>query len=197
MKYLSFDIESTGLNDNDLIIEIAFVPVDVKNRKIHKKKSFHCYLKCPTFEELLPNLEEFVITHNKELITTANKKGLSKKKFLKKFDQYMNSDFIKEFFGEEKPNLLGKSVVGIDIPFLIRDFGRDEFLRKYFSHRVLDISSVATLLVEKGILPEGCASSKKLANYFNLGDDVDHTAVSDSVDMAKIYFLLLDLLEVG
>lgn len=193
MKYLSFDLESTGLEDSDLIIEIAFVPVDVEKRKIYQDKAFHCYMKCPSFEELLPNLTEFVIENNEELIREANKKGINKKEFMSKFDKYMNSDFIKKFFGEEKPDLLGKSVAGIDIPFLIRDFGREQFMRKYFSHRVLDVTSIATFLVQKGELPKDHASSRNLAKFFGLGDDVDHTAVSDSVNMAKIYFNLIDL----
>ena len=47
-----------------------------------------------------------------------------------------------------------------------------------------------------GQLPEGTTSSKELMNYFGMGDDVAHTALSDCVDMLKIYFKLKkDILE--
>lgn len=195
MKYLSFDIESTGLNDDDYIIEIAFVPITITtDQMIPSENIFHCTLECPSFESLKTRLSKFVIENNEELINKSFNEGITKEQFLIDFDTYMNSKEIKDFFGDQKPMLLGKSLSGgIDIPFLIRDFGRDKFLRKYFHHRNIDVSSVAQAAVDSGLLPEGCSSSKELAQFFKLGEDVDHTAISDSIDVAKMYNEILKL----
>jgi oligoribonuclease (3'-5' exoribonuclease) len=191
-KYLSFDLETTGLKDTDYIIEFASIPVDVNTGEIRKDLSFHRYLKCPTFEELKPNLGKFVIENNESLIRKANKDGVSKEEFLTDFLEYLESSKMKEFFDNQLPTILGKSLSALDLPLLSRDFGRDSFLRKYFHHRVQDVSSTAKFCVDAGILPKGCESSHKLAQYFGLGEDVKHTALEDSIDVAQMYIKLVN-----
>ena len=66
-------------------------------------------------------------------------------------------------------------------------------MRKYFTRSTIDISDVSRYEVQKGNLPEGVTSSKKLMQHFEMGEDVNHTALSDCIDMLKIYFKLLDL----
>ena len=68
MKYLSFDIEATGLDEHDLIIEFACIPFNTVDKSLNDKLSFYHYLKCPSFEELEPKLNPWVVKHNKELI---------------------------------------------------------------------------------------------------------------------------------
>lgn len=192
-KYLSIDLESTGLEDWAYIVEFGAVPICTKTRAIRTDLSFHAFLSCPSFEELSPKISQWVKEHNEGLIRTAHETGLSKEDFLKAFDEYMKSEAIVNFFEGEKPLLMGKSLSALDIPLLSRDFGRDDFMKKYFYHRNLDVSCVAAKEVDKGTLPEGCTSSQKLAQHFGLGDDVDHTSISDAVNVAKMYFKILDL----
>lgn len=194
-KYMSLDLETTGLEDDALIIELGFVPVNTKTKEIRENLSYHCYLKCPSFEELEPNLNDFVKKHNKGLIEKAHKEGISKEQFLKEFDEYMNSPKIKEFYGEEDIKIMGKSLTALDMPLLQRDFGRNDFLRKYFHHRVQDVSCSSSLAVDLKLLPEGFESSHKLAKFFKLGEDVSHTAISDSIDVAKMYMGIVELQE--
>ena len=192
-RYLSIDIESTGLEDDAIIIEFGAVPVDAKTGIAHKEMAFHSFLKCPSFEDLKKagRLSDWVIENNETLIRTANEKGVDHATFLSNIDQYFNSAEIKEFFSGKQPVVMGKSLTGIDIPFLIRDFGRKEFVQKYFYHRTVDISSVASAAVDAGKLPEGCTSSQKLAQHFGLGDDVAHTSIEDAIDVFKMYLGLL------
>lgn len=193
MKYLSFDIETTGLDDDAIIIEFACIPVDVETRSIRKDLSFHTYLKCPHSSEIQDKLSDWVKENNTGLIDKASQEGISKEEFIEKFHKYITSSEIVEFFDKKKPSLMGKSMTGLDIPLIIRDYGRDKFLNKYFSHRTLDLSGVAQAISDMGMLPEGCVGSSSLAKFFGLGDDVNHTALEDSIDVAKMYFGILDL----
>ena len=77
MKYLSFDIEATGLEENAHIIEFGMVPFDTETGTIDHSLAKHFFIKCPSYEELEPNLNEWVKKHNKELIQTAHSTGIS------------------------------------------------------------------------------------------------------------------------
>jgi len=194
MRYLSFDLEATGLMDKDLIIEIAFVPIDAATRTIEKECAFHRYVKCPTFEELKPNLNEWVIKNNKTLIETANQKGLTISELKAELSHYLTSPPIQSYFAsnpDKKIILFGKSVNALDFPLLNRDLGR-EYLQQYFSHRTLDVTTSTMTLIDNGKLPADCMSGSKLMAYFKLGD-VAHNAVDDAVNTAILYFNLLTL----
>lgn len=188
MRYLSLDLEATGLRENDLIIEFGAVPFNMDDSTIEKALSFHHFIQCPSFEELKPNLDQWVIDHNEELITTAHQKGLTISDFRKKFEEYLCSEPIKKYFGDEKIVLFGKSMNAIDLPFLNRDLGWD-FMRKYFHHQQLDLSSVVYSFIDLGKLPNECRSGSKLMNHLGLGD-VAHTALEDAVATAEMYFAI-------
>ena len=193
MTYLSFDIEATGLRENDLIIEFGMVPVCSRSKKIFSSHSYHSYIKCPSFEKLKPNLDQWVIDNNKDLITKSNKIGISTEDLKSDLINYFKSKEVKDIF--DFPNnqitLLGKSLNAIDLPFLNRDLGW-EFMREYFNHQVLDVSSLVLGMIDMGHLPEDCRSGSKLSNYLNLGE-VDHTALEDAILTAKIYLKLLEI----
>lgn len=189
MKYLSFDIEATGLEENDLIIEFAAIPVDTKEKKVYQEWSFHCYIQCPSFEELKPNLSLWVQENNKELIQKAHLQGRSLTIFKNELEAYLQSSNIQGFFNKEKIVLLGKSLNAIDLPFLNRDLGWD-WMRKYFSHRTLDVTSATYLAIDSGSLPIECESGSELMKHFGMGD-VAHTALEDAINTAKLYFKLM------
>lgn len=191
MRYLSIDLEATGLRENDLIIEIAFVPFDVKSKSIAHDLTFHTLVQCPSFQELKPKLDKWVIEHNEKLITDAHQKGMPLAQLRKKITEYLESPAIKNYFGTtEKITLFGKSMNAIDLPFLNRDLGF-EFMRQYFHHRDLDLSSVSRTMIDLDLLPEGSASGSKLMSHLGMGD-VAHNALDDAVNTAKMYFLLID-----
>lgn len=190
MKYLSLDLEATGLEKDALIIELACVPICSETSSIEENLSFHTYIKCPSFESLKPKLNPWVIENNKELITKAHLEGLEFKDFKNKFAAYLDSDKVKKYFqGEKRITLFGKSMNAIDLPFLNRDLG-EEFMQKYFEHRYLDLSSVAYTFVDLKKLPIACRSGSSLMKHFGMGE-VAHTALLDAINTAKLYFKIL------
>lgn len=190
MKYLSFDLEATGLAENDLIIEFALIPFCAQTKTLAENLSKHWFIKCPSFEELKPNLDKWVIDHNKELIDTAHSKGTEMAQFKKELSEHLNSKEVKEYFGNDKIILFGKSMNAIDLPFMNRDLGWN-FMRDHFHHQVLDMSSIAMSFADKGILPMECKSGSGLMKHFKMGD-VAHTALEDAKNVALLYFKSLE-----
>ncbi|ATH08046.1 hypothetical protein BIY24_08800 [Halobacteriovorax marinus] len=193
MKYLSFDIEATGLAEDDLIIEFGMVPFCAETGEIAHELQRNWYIKCPSFEELKPKLDQWVIDHNEELISKAHAQGEELSKFKEILTEYLESEEVINYFGKsdkDKIILFGKSMNAIDLPFLNRDLGWD-FMRKHFHHQVLDLSSVVIGLCDMKLLPNECQSGSGLMKYFKMGD-VAHTALEDAVNTAKLYLMIMD-----
>jgi DNA polymerase-3 subunit epsilon len=195
MKYLSFDIEATGLAENDYMIEFGMVPFCAKTGAIETSLQRNWYIKCPSFEELKPRLDQWVIDHNEELINKAHNGGEEISVFKNLLTEYLNSKEVVDYFGKTERNkivLFGKSMNAIDLPFLNRDLGWD-YMREHFHHQVLDLSSVVRSLCDLEILPENCQSGSGLMKHFNMGD-VAHTALEDAVNTAKLYLKIKETL---
>ena len=195
MRYLSFDLEATGLAENDLIIEFGMVPFCTKEGKLNKDLSKHWFIKCPSFNELEPRLDQWVKDHNKELITKAHETGTEMSQFKTELEEYLNSEQVKDYFGNEKITLFGKSMSAIDLPFMNRDLGWD-FMRKWFQHRQLDLSSVAYNLIDLNMLPEKCQSGSALMEFCGMGE-VCHTALEDAENTAIMYLRLLKKFQIN
>lgn len=199
-KYLSVDTEATGLEEGCYLIQVALVPIDVEKKIIEEKLGKETLVQCPSFEELKPNLNEWVLAHNEILIKEAHKKGLTKEDFQEWLANYLDSHEVREFFGKDekgkynKPVLFGKSLSALDIPLLTRYAGR-KFMEAYFHHHTLDITCVAKALVDVGKLPPGFESTSKIIKHFGIREDARHTALSDAIDMANVYFKLLELIK--
>lgn len=190
MRYLSFDLEATGLREQDLIIEFACVPFCAKEKIIREDLTFHSFVKCPSFESLRPNLDQWVIDHNKELIDKAHSEGLDLSSLKSALETYLQNPEVSEFFSNQKVTLFGKSMAAIDLPFLNRDLGW-EWMRKFFEHRQLDLSSVSYNLIDLGYLPEKCTSGSELMKELGFGE-VAHTALEDAVNTAKMYLQIIE-----
>jgi len=193
MRYLSLDIEATGLDQDCLIIEFAVVPFDTDSKTVEEALAFSTFVKCPSFEELKPTLNPWVIENNQKLIEKAHKNGLTLEELKLGLKKYLESDSVKEYFNHQKIVLFGKSMSAIDLPFLNRDLGWD-FMRAHFHHRQLDLSCVSLGLVDLGLLPKGSDSGSKLMNYLGMGE-VAHTALEDAINTAKMYLKLMDMLK--
>jgi oligoribonuclease (3'-5' exoribonuclease) len=192
MKYLSFDFEATGLEKDALIIEFAMVPFCTETRSIEDSLAKQFYVKCPSFEELKPNLNEWVAKNNEEIITKAHAQGVSLSEFKNILEEYLASKEVKDYFNNDKVVLFGKSISAIDLPFMNIDLGW-EWMNDHFHHRNLDLSCFTMGLIDMGVLEKGMDSGAKLMEKFGMGD-VSHTALEDSVNTAKMYFKLLDML---
>ncbi len=194
MRYLSLDLESTGLNENDKIIEFATVPFCTEKGVVETSLKFHTLVKCPSFEQLLPNLSPWVRENNENLIRRAHNIGAEKDRFKLDFTLYLQSKEIQQYFYLSKENkivLCGKSMSAIDLPFLNREFGWD-YMRRYFHHQNLDISCIARFMVDTKKLPPGCISGESLMKYFDMGE-VNHTALGDAINVAKLYLSMIQL----
>jgi oligoribonuclease (3'-5' exoribonuclease) len=190
MKYLSIDLEATGLGENCQIIEFAMIPFDTQLRRLEDSLGRSVYVHCPSFEDLRDSLDPWVREHNEKIIRKAHAEGLMLSEFRDYLRKYLESQEVRSYFGNQKIVLFGKSMSAIDLPFLSRDLGW-EFMRKYFHHRNLDLSGFGYALIDLGLLPMGMDSGSNLMNYLNMGE-VAHTALEDAKNTAIMYLKLLD-----
>lgn len=191
MKYLSIDIEATGLKEDCYIIEFGMVPFDASTGKIEYDLAMGFYVKCPAFDELKDNLDPWIIENMEALIKTASKSGKSIHEFKQTLDQYLDDEKVKEYFGNNKIVLFGKSMNAIDLPFLSRDLGWD-WMRKRFHFRTMDLSSYTYGMIDMKLLPAGADSGSELMKLLGMGE-VEHTALEDAINTAKMYLKLLEL----
>ncbi len=190
MKYLSIDIEATGLAENCQIIEFAMIPFDTQLKRLEEPLARTMYIHCPSFEDLKDSLDPWVREHNEKIIRKASSEGLMLSEFKEFLRKYLESPEVRAYFGNQKIVLFGKSMTAIDLPFLNRDLGWD-FMRKYFHHRNLDLSGIGYALIDLGLLPMGMDSGTNMMNYLGMGD-VAHTALEDARNTAIMYLKLLD-----
>ena len=190
MKYLSIDIEATGLAENCQIIEFAMVPFDSQLKRLEDSLARSVYIHCPSFEDLKDSLDPWVREHNEKIIRKANSEGLMMSEFKVWLEKYLQSPEVRQYFGAQKIVLFGKSMSAIDLPFLTRDLGWD-FMRKYFHHRNLDLSGMGYGLIDMGFLAQGMDSGTNLMNHLGMGA-VAHTALEDAKNTAIMYLKLLD-----
>lgn len=191
MRYLSIDLEATGLAENDYIIEFAAVPFCTDSRDIKEDLSYHNFIKCPSYESLEERLSDWVKENNKQLIEKASVEGLSKMEFQDSLSKYLRSKDIQNFFKDGSIILFGKSMNAIDLPFMNRDLGWD-FMRSHFNHRTHDLSSIVYEQIDRDALPREAESGSFLMNHLGFGE-VAHTALEDAVNTVKMYFKILDL----
>lgn len=194
MKYLSIDLEATGLGENCQIIEFAMIPFDTQLKRLEEPLARTMYIHCPSFEDLRDTLDPWVREHNEKIIRKAHAEGLMMSEFKEFLRKYLESPEVRSYFGNQKIVLFGKSMTAIDLPFMTRDLGWD-FMRKYFHHRNLDLSGFGYSLIDLGLLPMGMDSGSNLMNYLNMGE-VAHTALEDAKNTAIMYLKLLDKFEV-
>lgn len=193
MRYLSIDLEATGLREHDNIIEFGMVPFDTETRELEENLARNYFIHCPSYEALEPNLDPWVKKHNEGLIRKAHSEGLKMSTFKGELQAYLESKEVKDYFKNEKNEkiiLFGKSMNSIDLPFLNRDLTW-EFMRKFFHHRDLDLSSTANTLIDLGFLPSKCSSGSELMKHLKMGE-VCHTALEDAKNTAIMYLKLLD-----
>ena len=190
MKYLSIDLEATGLAENCQIIEFAMVPFDTQFKRLEEPLARSVYIHCPSFEDLKDSLDPWVREHNEKIIRKAHSEGMMMSDFKVYLQKYLESPEVKEYFGPGKIVLFGKSMTAIDLPFMTRDLGW-EFMRKYFHHRNLDLSGFGYGMIDLGMLPMGMDSGSNMMNHLGMGA-VAHTALEDAKNTAIMYLKLLE-----
>ncbi len=185
MRYfLNEDTETTGTSEDSLLIQIAFVPMN-QDGDLVESLAKEWLIKCPSFQELYPKLNDFCRKNNEEIITKAHLHGIPSDVVKQEIEAYLSSPEIKSLFENKRPTLFGKSISALDLPKMVQTFGWD-WVRTTFNHRVFDLGSVVMDLINKGLLPNDCESIDKLSAHLGLGK-VSHLALDDCRQAATIY----------
>lgn len=191
--YLSIDTEATGLREGNYLTQLAMVPLDTARGKVFPELGREWLVKCPSYEELEPKLDEWNRKHNRDLIIRASREGVAPEALPKLVSDYLTSPEVKAIFGEKRPVILGKSLSALDIPILKRYLGWDRY-ETLFHHHTLDVTCLTRGLVDAGVLPAGCESTTKLVQHFGIREESTHTALNDALDMATIYLKIVEIL---
>lgn len=162
MKYISLDLETTGLDPHkDRVIQIGAVIEDTENiMPLEALPTFEMYLKHERVEE-----SWFAINRNRELIAQAQEHGLPADRVWDLFHTWVD-----EAFPLGPAPAAGKNVGSFDMQFLPR---RVKYL---FFHRYIDPGSVFI----------DWNSEKPPSLTSLLGRNVKRTAVEDARDVIEV-----------
>ncbi len=176
MKYVSVDIETTGLNpeEND-ILQIAMVVEDTNNIVPLDK---------------LPFINIFI--DHKEIRVNSKTFNLFQRNFKKwsnagdKLDQYdameALEDFLKKHFSvDTRITLAGKNAGSFDLQFL-KQMEFFEYMDITFDHRVLDPASLFVDFSEDERLP----SLPTCLERIGVEDVVSHDAYEDALQVIQV-----------
>lgn len=175
MKYLSLDIETTGIDRSaDQILQLAAVVENTEEcLPLDELPSFSCYIQHDRISG-----SPFALSMNADILKMlATGKGRYP---IVEAHRVSNAFlvFLQEHFGVEgKITAAGKNVAGFDIPFLQRAYPT---VASRFSHRSIDPGSFC-LDWEEG--PENLAALKK---RFGVPGGVTHDALEDARDVVAV-----------
>ena len=192
-KYLSLDIETTGLiKERHDILSIGMIVVDTatvgKHPKLEDLPSLHIAI---NHEEVTGNL--FAINMNQKLIKGILDGEVEDADVVRSYSSAGNKieNFLDEHFGKKRITVIGKNAGTFDIPFLVNKIDRefwDPGLRGRFAHRVLDIGSMYYNPNELNHVP----NLKECKEIAGIDGIVTHNALEDAFDV-----VLLERLKFG
>jgi oligoribonuclease len=180
MKYLSLDIETTGLDPNHCnILELgAYVEDTAVYRDREELPFFHAYLDLPVYTG-----EPYALAMNVRIFETILKLRKSGSPMLMRPTVLVDtfSEFLYKNFGDEIPVPAGKNVAGFDIPFLATlPRWNDKIALKY---RTMD-PSMLFFNPLMDVSPPSLAECKKRAK---LPEHVSHEALDDAWDVIQLF----------
>ena len=104
--------------------------------------------------------------------------------------------FIKKHFTQQEKITLAGHNVHFDVNFLKTFFSHNNInFSNYFSHRIIDTSSVLYYLYLSGHLKQKAVSSDEAFELFNIQVKGRHTALGDAIATAKLFNQLLFLMK--
>ncbi len=177
MKYISLDIETTGLNPlTTNVLEIGAIVEDTKNPQRRELcSSFHAYIWRDIYQG-----EPFALAMNahifkKILVLKKNNDPLlmREEEVVPKFIQFMQNN------GQDKWVIGGKNVMGFDIPFL-KQLPMWEKVRIHRRHIDPTIHFVNW---DEDVVPPDMTTCKKRAGLPEL---VTHEALDDAWDIITL-----------
>lgn len=185
MKYISIDIESTGLDiEQHDIIEFAAVIDDLKNpQPLDQLPVFHSYIKKRIYSgdpsALAMHAEIFrrIAENDQDKYNIEDINNLMV--YFRNWLSRNNYPFsVKK--GEYSVNVAGKNAANFDIPFLKKKI--TDWSGVSFHHRILDVGS----LYFRPEIDLEIPSSKICMERAGLSGDVAHTAEEDAMMVVKL-----------
>jgi len=180
-RLLFIDTETGGL-DPDRHSLLSFAMVIWEDMKIIDSK------------EVLIN--DGILSVNKEALS-INKIDIEKHKQSAMTSSQAMDEIIsfigKHFPGHGKITLAGHNV-HFDADFLKRFFSaNNKDFSEFFSHRIIDTSSILHYLYLAGRIKHRAISSDEAFDFFDIKVEGRHTALGDAMATAKLFTTLLDL----
>ena len=103
--------------------------------------------------------------------------------------------FISKYFPQQSKITLAGHNVHFDADFLKIFFSRNNLnFNEYFSHRIIDTSSILHYLYLAGKIKQRAISSDEAFDLFEIEVDGRHTALGDAIATAKLFTRLLYLI---
>lgn len=188
MKYLSLDIETTGLDpDSDQLLQVSMIVENTERPSVEVEAlpHFTCFIK---HERVVGNayalgmngwILDIISGRNPKsqhsVLKGKNRYELEENGY---FDTWILSamKFLDTHFGKDRITVAGKNVAGFDIPFL------PKVIRKRFRHRCID---AGTLFIDwsKDRMPPDLAECKERAG---IDTPVAHDAREDAMDVIRL-----------
>jgi len=189
MKYISLDLETTGIDPViDQILQISMVVDDLAKPEVPVEDlpHFTAFIK---HEVIIGNA--FALGMNGwilDIISGRNKKQPPYPVLTNKTTQQLEDtgycgswlsdalEFMDKHFGDDKITVAGKNVAGFDIPFL------PDVVKAQFRHRVLDVGPLYFNPLFDKAVPD-LAVCKKRAG---INTPVAHDAREDALDVIRL-----------
>ena len=166
-KYISLDIETTGLDPNeDQIVEIGMI-VDNLESPVSELPSLRLLLKREKYSG-----NAFALSMNHKIILEASREGVSRYEAKTQMIQ-----FIEKYFRDGRITVGGKNLAGFDIPFLKNEFPE---VVGWFKHRVLDIGPMFYQLGDTQV-----PDLKTCLERSKIHKNIEHDALADAEDVIR------------
>ena len=173
MRYLSLDLETTGIDSEKCqILQLACIVEDTERKlPLEKLPKLNLYFKhdAYTFDSIYP------IHMHQELFKTIEEKG----EYFYKMESTINGNirvwynFIEDYFGKDPVTLAGKNVIGFDLKFL-RSHKLTSGIK--FRHRAIDPSILYIDWKNDKALPD----SQTMFDRAKLDATLAHDALDDA-----------------
>lgn len=166
MKYVSLDLETTGLDKECAVIEVAVVLEDTDNPSVPVEDLPHRSWLVRPAQMFFANWIAMEMNH--ELLKEAHEKGVDAARVWSDLESTLHGW---GFDTQNRGNLAGKNVAGFDRKFLPPEIDR------YFHHRCIDPGSV--------MIDWSRARVPGMHDLLGEGN-VSHRALDDARDVVRI-----------